>query len=103
MGFDWKQESKEKYFQVAKEKIEVAGFDDFLKIDRSKFAVVAGKIVKVYVHQIQRAGNQRRWWAALREVEGFKEVPAPKNAYGKREKTIFANGYFEIEMEEQDR
>lgn len=103
MSFDWKKESKEKYFRVAEEKIEEAGYGDFLQIDRSKFSVVAGKIVKVYVNQIQRGGNQRRWWAALREIAGFKEVPAPKNAYGKRQKTFFMQGYFEIEMEEQDR
>lgn len=103
MSFDWQQESKEKYFRRAEEMIEAAGFGDFLQIDRSQFCVAAGKRVKVYVQQIRRNGNMRRWREAKREVPGFKECVAPRNCYRKPQKTIFLRGYFEMEMEEQDK
>ena len=103
MSFDWEQESKERYFRKAEEMIAAAGFSDFLHIDRTKFCVSAGKIAKVYVQEIRRNGNQRRWWDALRKIEAFEESPAPKNEYRKPQKTIFLRGYFEMEMEEQDK
>lgn len=64
MSFDWQQESKERYFRMAEEKIEAAGFGDFLHIDRTAFGTVAGKTVKVYMERFtglaMRGGGSRR-------------------------------------------
>lgn len=103
MSFDWQQASKERYFRRAEELIKAAGFEDFLQIDRSQFGIVTGKTVKVHIQPIKRNGNMRRWWEAKRVIPEFRECPAPRNQYGKPEKTIFLRGYFEIEMEEQDK
>ena len=40
MRFDWKPESKERYFRKA----EAAGFDDILRVDRDQFSVVKGTV-----------------------------------------------------------
>lgn len=103
MGFDWKPESKERYFRKVEKKIEAAGFGKFLQVDRSQFGVVLKKSVKVYLQPIRRNGNMRRWWDAKREISELKELPATKNLYGQRDKMIFLYGYFEMEMEEQDK
>lgn len=103
MSFDWQQESKERYFRKVEEIIGAAGFEEFLQIDRSQFGIVTGKSVKVHVHPVRRTGNVRRWQQAKREIPEFREYPAPRNQYGKPEKTLFLRGYFEIEMEEQDK
>ena len=103
MSFDWQQESKEKYFRKAEERIEAAGFSDLLHIDRTMFCVSMGKIARVHVKIVRREGNQKRWRQARKKIEGFQESPAQKNEYGKKEKTLYMRGYFEIEMEEQDK
>lgn len=99
MSFDWQQDSKELYFRKVEEKIEAAGLGEFLRIDRSQFGTVGQKTVKVYMQRVHREGNMRKWWEAKRTFPEFKECPAPRNAYGKKEKPIFLRGYFEIDME----
>lgn len=101
MSFDWQQESKEKYFHRAEEKIAAAGFGDFLHVDRSQFGVIGERAVKVYVQSVRRRGNVRKWQEARRTISGFKECPAPRKANGKKETTIFLHGYFEIAMGEE--
>lgn len=99
MSFDWQQASKERYFRMTEERIEAAGFGDFLHIDRTAFGTVAGKTVKVYMEKIHRIGNVRRWQQARKAFPELKECTPPRNSYGKKEKPIFLHGYFEIEME----
>lgn len=89
MKFDWQEESKERYFRMAEERIEAAGFSDFLHIDRTAFGMVAGKTVKVYVEKIHRIGNVRRWQQARKVFPELKECTSPCNSYGKKEKMIF--------------
>lgn len=103
MAFDWKEESKERYYRKAEKLIKVAGFEDFLQVDRSQFGVVGKKTIKVYVKPVRRNGNLKKWWEVKRTIPDFKELEATKNMHGKRDKMIFLYGYFEIEMEEQDK
>lgn len=102
MRFDWQQDSKERYFRIAQKQIDAAGFRDFLRIDKSKFSVVADKVVKVYMQPIHRSGNMRMWWRARRELKSLNEQQPQKNQYGKIVKTFFIYGHVEIEMEENE-
>lgn len=99
MSFDWRPESKERYFQKAERKIKEAGFDDILSIDRTAFGTVRKDTVKVYMKKVHRKGNAKRWREAKKEFPELKECEPPKNRYGRKEKTIFLKGYFELEME----
>lgn len=99
MRFDWHQDSKERYFRIAEERIEAAGFTGFLCIDRSQFGVVGEKSVKVYMQPIHRKGNMRQWWEAKRSIKSLKELSPPRDQFGRKTKPIFLKLYFEIEME----
>jgi hypothetical protein len=44
MRFDWKPESKERYFRKAEAAVKAAGFDDILRVDRDQFSVVKGTV-----------------------------------------------------------
>lgn len=39
MKFDWKPESKARYFKKAEAAVKEAGYEDILIVDRDKFAV----------------------------------------------------------------
>lgn len=56
MRFDWKPESKERYFRKAEAAVKAAGFDDILRVDRDQFSVVKGT-VKVHFKPISRDGT----------------------------------------------
>ena len=58
MRFDWKPESKERYFQKAEAAVKAAGFDDILRVDRDQFSIIKG-MVKVHFKPISRDGRQR--------------------------------------------
>lgn len=47
MRFDWKPESKERYFRKAEAAVKAAGFDDILQIDKDQFSIIKGT-VKVF-------------------------------------------------------
>lgn len=51
MRFDWKPESKERYFRKAEAAVKAAGFNDILRVDRDQFSVVKGT-VKVHFKPI---------------------------------------------------
>lgn len=72
MRFDWKPESKERYFRKAEAAVKAAGFDDILRVDRDQFSVVKGT-VKVHFKPISRDGKTRRWWEAKRTIESMYE------------------------------
>ena len=40
MRFDWKPESKDRYFRKAEAAVKAAGFDDILRVDRDQFSIV---------------------------------------------------------------
>lgn len=44
MRFDWKPESKEKYFRKATAAVKAAGFDDILRVDKDQFSIVKGTV-----------------------------------------------------------
>lgn len=44
MRFDWKPESKERYFRKAEAAVKAAGFDDILRVDRDQFSVIKGTV-----------------------------------------------------------
>ena len=75
MRFDWKPESKDRYFRKAEAAVKAAGFD----------------------------GKTRRWWEAKRTIENMHEVPPAKDQFGRKHKSIFIHAYMILEMEEQDR
>lgn len=39
MRFDWKPESKERYFRKATAAVKAAGFDDILRVDKDQFSI----------------------------------------------------------------
>lgn len=51
MRFDWKPESKDRYFRKAEAAVKAAGFDDILRVDRDQFSIVKGT-VKVHFKPI---------------------------------------------------
>ena len=83
MRFDWKPESKERYFRKAEAAVKAAGFNDILRVDRDQFSVVKGT-VKVHFKPISRDGKTRRWQC------------------GSKHKSIFIHAFMILEMEEQD-
>lgn len=82
MRFNWKPESKERYFRKAE-------------------AAVKGT-VKVHFKPISRDGKTRRWWEAKRTIENMHEVPPAKDQFGRKHKSIFIHAFMILEMEEQD-
>lgn len=56
MRFDWKPESKERYFRKAEAAVKAAGFNDILRVDRDQFSVVKGT-VKVLQTDFERREN----------------------------------------------
>lgn len=103
MRFDWKSESKERYFRKAEEAVKAEGFDDILQVDRDRFSVVKGTVVKVHFKPISRDGKTRRWWEAKRTIENIHEAPPVKDQFGRKHKNIFIHAYMILEMEEQDK
>ena len=56
MRFDWKPESKERYFGKAEAAVKAAGFNDILRVDKDQFSIVKGT-VKVHFKPISREGK----------------------------------------------
>lgn len=102
MRFDWKPESKERYFKKAEVTVKAAGFDDILQVDRDQFSVIKGT-VKVHFKPISRDGKTRRWWEAKKSITGMQEQSGGRDEFGRKKKTIFIHAYMVLEMEEQDR
>ena len=102
MRFDWKPESKERYYKKAEAAVKAAGFDDILRVDRDKFSVIKGT-VKVHFKPISRDGKTRRWWEAKKSIKGMQEQSGGRDEFGRKKKTIFIHAYMVLEMEEQDR
>ena len=102
MRFNWKPESKERYFRKAEAAVKAAGFDDILRVDRDQFSIVKGT-VKVHFKPISRDGKTRRWWEAKKSITGMQEQPGGRDEFGRKKKTIFIHAYMILEMEEQDR
>ena len=95
MSFDWRPESKDRYFRKAEAAVKAAGFDDILPITTST--------VKVYFKPIPREGKTRRWWEAKKSIAGMQEQSGGRDEFGRKKKTIFIHAYMVLEMEEQDR
>lgn len=102
MSFDWKKESKERYFRKAEAVIKTAGFDDLLQIDKEQFSVLKNA-VKVHFKPIPRKGKTRRWWEAKKKIEGMTEQSAGRDQFGRKRKTIFIHAYLVLEMEKMDK
>ena len=73
MSFDWRPESKDRYFRKAEAAVKAAGFDDILRVDKDQFSIVKGT-VKVHFKPISRDGKTRRWWEAKRTIEQTERV-----------------------------
>ena len=98
MSFDWRPESKDRYFRKAEATVKAAGFDDILQISKEQFA-----ITKSTVKAIPREGKTRRWWEAKKSIAGMQEQSGGHDEFGRKKKTIFIHAYMVLEMEEQDR
>ena len=88
MRFDWKPESKDRYFRKAEAAVKAAGFDDILQISREQFAITKST-VKVYFKPIPREGKTRRWWEAKKSIAGMQEQSGGRDEFGRKKKTIF--------------
>ena len=102
MRFDWKPESKDRYFRKAEAAVKAAGFDDILRVYRYHFSILIGTVM-LHFKPISRDVNTRRWWEAKRTIENMHEVPPAKDQFGRKHKSIFIHAYMILEMEEQDR
>lgn len=102
MSFDWRPESKDRYFRKAETAVKAAGFDDILQISKEQFAITKST-VKVYFKPIPREGKTRRWWEAKKSITGMQEQSGWRDEFGRKKKTIFIHAYMILEMEEQDR
>lgn len=102
MSFDWRPESKDRYFRKAEAAVKAAGFDDILQISKEQFAITKST-VKVYFKPIPREGKTRRWWEAKKSITGMQEQSGGRDEFGRKKKTIFIHAYMILEMEEQDR
>ena len=98
MSFDWRPESKDRYFRKAEAAVKAAGFDDILQ----QFAITKST-VKVYFKPIPREGKTRRWGEAKKSIAGMQEQSGGRDEFGRKKKTIFIHAYMVLEMEEQDR
>ena len=102
MSFDWRPESKDRYFRKAEAAVKAAGFDDILRVDRDQFSVVKGT-VKVHFKPISRDGKTRRWWEAKKSITGMQEQSGGRDEFGRKHKSIFIHAFMILEMEEQDK
>ena len=102
MSFDWRPESKDRYFRKAEAAVKAAGFNDILQISKEQFAITKST-VKVYFKPIPREGKTRRWWEAKKSITGMQEQSGGHDEFGRKKKTIFIHAYMILEMEEQDR
>ena len=88
MSFDWRPESKDRYFRKAEAAVKAAGFDDILQISKEQFAITKST-VKVYFKPIPREGKTRRWWEAKKSIAGMQEQSGGRDEFGRKKKTIF--------------
>ena len=44
MSFDWRPESKDRYFRKAEAAVKAAGFDDILQISKEQFAITKSTV-----------------------------------------------------------
>lgn len=96
--FSWTQEEKEYYYRLAEEKITGAGLQGKIRIDKSRFTLKAGRIVKVYIKALRKIGNKETW-SRLKVIDGFEEERKGYNEFGEIETTIFFYGCICICME----
>ena len=102
VAFDWREETKEKYFAKAEKTVKAAGFDDLLKLDKGKFTVTK-ETIRVYFKSFPRKGNTKRWYEAKREIKGLEEQKAIKSSYGRKIKTVYLHAQMDLEREEKDK
>lgn len=95
--FDFKQESKEKYYKIAEKKIKKIKAEEVIKIDRDRFSVLAGKKVKVFIKPIRKKDNLQLWQKIKKKIPEFREEEIEKKPQVK-ETSIFLSGYFLLDM-----
>nr|UWI35664.1 MAG: hypothetical protein [Bacteriophage sp.] len=94
MSFDWRPESKDRYFRKAEAAVKAAGFDDILQISREQFAITKNT-VKVYFKPIPREGKTRRWWRQRKASQGCRSSPeGVTSSAGKRKPFLFMPIWF---------
>lgn len=93
MSFDWRPESKDRYFRKAEAAVKAAGFDDILQISKEQFAITKST-VKVYFKPIPREGKTRRWWEAKKSIAGMQEQSGGRDEFGRKKKTIFIHAVY---------
>jgi hypothetical protein len=88
MSFDWRPESKDRYFRKAEAAVKAAGFDDILQISKEQFAITKST-VKVYFKPIPREGKTRRWWEAKKSITGMQEQSGGRDEFGRKKENHF--------------
>ena len=94
--FDWTEESKEKYWKIAQERINDAGLSEIVYIDRLRFSTMKEN-VKVHIQPIKTKGNFRVW-ARIKRIKGFEENQANKKGLARSQKNMFYHGCFVMPM-----
>lgn len=103
--FDFKKESKEKYYKMAEAKLKKAGLQEHIKIDRDCFGVIAAhgkQKAKVYLKPLRKKGNLKIY-NKLKKVSGYEDIEPKKTQYEEDGMQISYRGYLVLDMKEGKR
>lgn len=95
MSFDWRPESKDRYFRKAEAAVKAAGFDDILQISKEQFAITKST-VKVYFKPIPRERERPADGGRQRKTsQGCRSSPeGVTSSAGKRKPFLFMPIWF---------
>lgn len=103
MMFRFEEQVKEKYYQMAEEKLKEAQLEMF-RIDRKQITVIKNEKLKVFLVPWSRYDATREELGRLKAIENFVVV---RDRYKKAKKGETKQqtelGYFLIDLEEEDR
>lgn len=75
MSFDWRPESKDRYFRKAEAAVKAAGFDDILQISREQFAITKNTVKVYFKPDSERGKDPPMGWEAKKSITGMQEQP----------------------------
>ena len=103
MMFSFEEQVKEKYYQMAEEKLKEAQLEMF-RIDRKQITVIKNEKLKVFLVPWSRYDATREELGRLKAIENFVVVrDRHKKAKKGETKQQTELGYFLIDLEEEDR
>lgn len=96
--FDFKRESKEKYFREAEKLLKDKKLDCF-QIERDRISIVKDIIVKVYVVPFTKKEVSKEELAAVKAIPEFRVINDRYTRRSKgKDKPVKETGYFELRL-----